>query len=155
MRPANSNLLQWPQEREREREREREFFMLMSWDMKKEPIQPAAGDKIIERHVHNKSCSVHLAVRCEWKGGFQRNGNGDWLVSRALKQKCQHWVGVCEYGAKWHFISALGSTPSYSRLKYLTLRYMLWRPQIMDIRIKIYAFYKPLKLQLQHLTVTW
>jgi len=40
---------------------------------------------------------------------------------------------------KQHFISALGSTPWYSRLKYLTLRYILWRPKIKDIRIKICA----------------
>ena len=47
--------------------------MLVFWDIKKEPIPPAAGDKIIERHVHNKSFSVQLAVRC----GFQPNGNED------------------------------------------------------------------------------
>jgi hypothetical protein len=50
--------------------------MLMSWDMKKEPIPPAVGDKMTERQVHSKSFSVQLAVRCEWEGGFQSNGNG-------------------------------------------------------------------------------
>jgi hypothetical protein len=49
----------------------------MSWDMKKEPVPPAAGDKIIERHVNSKSFSLQLAARCEWKGGFQPNGNED------------------------------------------------------------------------------
>jgi len=45
-------------------------IMLTSWNMKKEPIQPAAGEKIIERHVNNKSFCIQLAVRCEWQGGF-------------------------------------------------------------------------------------
>ena len=50
--------------------------MFMSWDMKKEPIPPAAGNKVTERHVHSKSFSVQLAVKSEWEGGFQPNGNG-------------------------------------------------------------------------------
>jgi hypothetical protein len=59
--------------------------MPMSWDMKKEPIQLAAGDKMTERHVHSKSFSVQLAVRCEWEGGFQPNRNG--LISLQSTQR--------------------------------------------------------------------
>lgn len=61
-------------------------------------IPPAAGNKVTERYVHSKSFSVQLAVKCEWEGGFQPNGNG--LISL---QSTQTKMTALGWGVRiWH-----------------------------------------------------
>jgi hypothetical protein len=64
----------------------------MTQDVKEEPILHVGSDKIIPRHLYDKTFTIKFPVRSEWKKGFQpdRKGGLIWYTDGSKKKK-SHW----------------------------------------------------------------
>jgi hypothetical protein len=49
----------------------------MTWDIETEPILQMMTDKMVPRNMYEKSFTIRLPDRSEWKRGFEPDKRGD------------------------------------------------------------------------------
>jgi hypothetical protein len=100
----------------------------MTQDMEKESILQMESDKLIPRHVSDKTFMIRFPDRSEWKKGFQphRKGGLIWYTIGS-KTKKSHWSWGIATEQGGNIVLALGNTQQYSRQNYIPLRHVQWR----------------------------
>jgi hypothetical protein len=93
-----------------------------SRDMEHKSILQTGSDRILPRYVYHKPFTVKFPDKCEWQNGFNPDNKGGlvWYTDR-LKTDKGTGADVYRWGSGRGTASALGSTPRYSRLKYMPL----------------------------------
>jgi hypothetical protein len=95
----------------------------MGQDMKNEPILQMGSDKMIPRHVYDKTFTIRFPDRSEWKEWFQPNRKGGliWYADGSKTKALE--LGCIAMGQGENLVLALGSTQQYSRQKCMSLRH--------------------------------
>jgi hypothetical protein len=94
-----------------------------SQEMKHEPTLQMESDRMLLRYAYHKLFTVKFPDKCEWQNGFNPDNKGDWIWCMDGSTTIKALVLGCIDGAQeGGTASVLGSTPWYSRLKYMPLR---------------------------------
>jgi hypothetical protein len=93
--------------------------------MEHKPILQMGTDRMILRYMYHRPFMVKFSEKCEWRNRFTPNIKGD-LVSYMDRSKINKGscAAVYRWGSRRGVAAALGSTPQYSRLKYVPLRHV-------------------------------
>jgi hypothetical protein len=96
-----------------------------SRDMEHEPILQMGSDRMLPRYAYHKPFTVKFPDKCEWQMGCTQTTKGVWSGTQKGPRPITALVLVFIDGAQeGGTASVLGSTPWYSRLKYMPLRHV-------------------------------
>ena len=88
----------------------------------KNPILQMRSNRILQKHAYHRLFMVKFPNKCAWKNWFNPGNKEAWSGTQAgpWPQKAQV-LGCIDGAQEGGTVSVFGSTPQYSRMKYMPL----------------------------------